>query len=189
VGIVVTPTSGLVTTEAGGQATFSVQLTSQPAADVTIGVLNLPTSPKAPRRRESDLYRHELGHGPNGDGDGRGRSAGDGDVAYTIVTAAATSSDAAYNGLNPADVTVSKHGNDVAGFVVSPTSGLVTTEPGGVATFTVQLTSQPSAGVTVGLASSDTTEGTVSPAEPGVHGGDLEHGPDGDRYRRQRWHD
>src|SRR5205807_7669582 len=88
----------------------------------------------------------------------------DGNVAYTIVTAAAVSGDANYNGFNPADVSVTNTDNDVAGIVVSPTSGLVTTEVGGTATFTVVLTSQPTASVTVGLSSSNTAEGTVSPA-------------------------
>ena len=37
VGITVTPTSGLTTTEAGGTATFTVVLTTQPTANVTIG--------------------------------------------------------------------------------------------------------------------------------------------------------
>ena len=37
-GITVTPTSGLTTTEAGGTATFTVVLNSQPTADVTIGL-------------------------------------------------------------------------------------------------------------------------------------------------------
>ena len=47
---------------------------------------------------------------------------------------------------------------------VNPTAGLVTTEAGGTATFTVVLASQPSAGVTIGLASSDPTEGAAAPA-------------------------
>src|SRR5262249_50706759 len=88
----------------------------------------------------------------------------DGNITYTIVTAAATSTDANYNGLNPADVSVTNNDNDVVGFTVTPTAGLVTTEAGGTATFTVKLNSQPSASVTVGLSSSDLTEGTVSPA-------------------------
>ena len=37
VGITVTPTTGLTTTEAGGTATFTVVLNTQPTADVTIG--------------------------------------------------------------------------------------------------------------------------------------------------------
>ena len=48
------------------------------------------------------------------------------------------------------------------GVLVSPTSGLVTTEGGGEATFTVVLRSKPTANVTIGLSSSDTTEGRLS---------------------------
>ena len=51
-----------------------------------------------------------------------------------------------------------------AGVTVTPTSGLTTTEAGGTATFTVVLTSQPTASVTMGLSSSNTAEGTVSPS-------------------------
>ena len=64
----------------------------------------------------------------------------------------------------PADVAVTNTDNDAAGITVTPTSGLVTTEAGGTATFTVVLTTQPTADVTIGLSSSDTTEGTVVPA-------------------------
>ena len=53
--------------------------------------------------------------------------------------------------------------DDVAGFLISPASGLVTTEEGGTATFTVRLTSQPLYSVTMILSSSDATEGTISP--------------------------
>ena len=69
-----------------------------------------------------------------------------------------------YNGLDPADVSVINTDDDTARITVSPASGLVTTEAGGTAQFTVVLTSQPTANVTVTLSSSDTTEGTVSPA-------------------------
>src|SRR2546427_404434 len=88
----------------------------------------------------------------------------DGNVAYTIVTAAATSTDAGYNGLNAADVPVTNTDNDTPGITVTPTSGLTTTESGGTATFTVVLATQPTANVTIGLSSSDVSEGTVSPA-------------------------
>ena len=54
-------------------------------------------------------------------------------------------------------------GPEVAGITVSPTSGLETTEAGGTAEFSVVLDTQPSADVTIGLSSDDTTEGTVSP--------------------------
>ena len=39
----------------------------------------------------------------------------DGDVAYTIVTAAATSTDVTYNGVNAADVAVTNTDNDAVG--------------------------------------------------------------------------
>ena len=58
------------------------------------------------------------------------------------MTAAATSTDAIYNGFNANDVAVTNTDNDTAGITVTPTSGLTTTEAGGTATFTVVLTTQ-----------------------------------------------
>ena len=52
----------------------------------------------------------------------------DGASRYTIVTAAATSSDPNYNGVDAADVAVTNTDNDVAGITVTPTPGLTTTE-------------------------------------------------------------
>ena len=63
----------------------------------------------------------------------------DGDIAYTLETAAATSADPVYNGADPSDVSATNTDNDAAGITVSPTVGLVTTETGGTATFTVVL--------------------------------------------------
>lgn len=54
--------------------------------------------------------------------------------------------------------------NDAPGMLVSPTSGLVTDEGGATATFTVVLKSEPTATVNVAVVSSNTSEGTVSPA-------------------------
>ena len=68
---------------------------------------------------------------------------------------------------------------------VSPTAGLVTTEAGGTATFTVVLSSQPTADVTIGLSSSDTTEGTVAPTSLLFTVRQLECGADRDRDRRR----
>ncbi len=88
----------------------------------------------------------------------------DGNIAYSIVTAAAVSADPGYSGFNPSDVSVTNTDNDAVGVTVNPTSGLSTTEAGGTATFTVVLTSQPTANVSIGLSSNDITEGTVAPA-------------------------
>ena len=43
-GITVTPTAGLTTTEAGGTATFTVVLNTQPTADVTIALSSSDTT-------------------------------------------------------------------------------------------------------------------------------------------------
>jgi autotransporter-associated beta strand protein len=51
----------------------------------------------------------------------------------------------------------------VPDILVAPTSGLTTTETGDTAQFTVALHSQPLGNVTIGLASSNLNEGTVSP--------------------------
>ncbi len=49
-----------------------------------------------------------------------------------------------------------------AGVIVTPTAGLVVTESGGTASFSVSLQSQPSTTVTVPITSSNAAEGTVS---------------------------
>jgi uncharacterized repeat protein (TIGR01451 family) len=163
-GVTVTPTSGLVTTEAGGKATFTMVLTSQPTANVTIGLTssNLTEGTVAPAAVTFTSANWNIAQTVTVTG--VDDAIVDGTVAYTIVTGATSSTDLTYNGLAVADVSVSNTDNDTAGVTVTPTSGLVTTEAGGTATFTVVLTSQPTANVTIPLSSSDLTEGTVSPA-------------------------
>ena len=164
-GVVVTPTSGLVTTETGGTATYTIVLNTQPTSNVTIGISSNDTteatvSPTAVVFTSANwnVARTITVTGVND-------FIADGSIGYTIVNAAATSSDSAFNGLNPADVTGSTTGNGgLAGIIVTPVSGLFTTQTGIQATFTVVLTSQPAANVVIGLTSSDTTEGTVSPS-------------------------
>jgi uncharacterized repeat protein (TIGR01451 family) len=56
--------------------------------------------------------------------------------------------------------------------LVQPANGLTTSEAGASATFTVVLTAPPSAAVTVTLASSDVSEGTVGPAQMVFTGAD-----------------
>ena len=102
------------------------------------------------------------------------------------MTAPAVSTDPNYSGANAADVAVSNTDNDVAGITVTPTAGLTTTEAGGTATFTVVLNTQPTADVTIALSSSNTTEGTVSPASLVFTTAELERAADGDGDGRGR---
>jgi uncharacterized repeat protein (TIGR01451 family) len=163
-GIIVTPTSGLTTTEAGATATFTIQLASQPTADVTIALSSSDTTEGTISPSSVTFTAANFATPQTITITGVDDLVVDGSVAYTIVTAAATSADANYSGLNAADVSVSNSDNDVAGITVTPTSGLTTTEAGGTATFTIRLNSQPTGTVTIALGSSDTTEGTVSPS-------------------------
>jgi hypothetical protein len=110
---------------------------------------------------EGTTSNGELGDGTDGDGDRGQRWVGDGDVAYSVVLGVATGGD--YAGIDPADVAVANTDDDTVGVTVTPTATpLVTTEAGGKATFTVRLDSQPSGDVTIGVSSSDTTEGKTS---------------------------
>jgi hypothetical protein len=163
-GITVSPTSGLTTTEAGGTASFTVVLTSQPTASVTIGLSSSNTAEGTVSPASLTFTAANWNTTQTVTVTGVDDFVDDGDIAYSIVTAAATSADGNYSGLNPANVSVTNNDDDTAGIRVSPTSGLSTTEAGGTATFTIVLTSQPTANVTIGLSSSNTDEGTVSPA-------------------------
>lgn len=80
------------------------------------------------------------------------------------ITHAAASTDVNYDsGLSVASVTAHVTDNDVAGITVGAISGH-TTEALVTATFTVVLDTQPTADVSIGVTSDDTSEGTVSPA-------------------------
>ncbi|MEI6697087.1 MAG: Calx-beta domain-containing protein, partial [Bacteroidota bacterium] len=164
VGITVNPTSGLVTTEAGGTAVFTIVLNTQPLADVSIGLSSSNTNEGTVSPASLTFTNANWNTPRTVTATGVNDFVVDGNIAYTIVTAAATSTDAGYNGFNPSNVTVTNNDNDVAGFIVTPTSGLTTTEAGGTATFTVALTSQPTANVTINLSSSNTNEGSISPS-------------------------
>jgi uncharacterized delta-60 repeat protein len=164
-GIEVTPTAGLTTTESGGTAQFTVRLLTIPRAPVTIGLTSTRTA-------EGTVSPSSLVFAADASAlspktvtiTGVNDTIVDGDISYTIVTAAATSTDPKYAGLNPPDVAVVNRDNDAAGFVVTPTAGLVTTEAGGGAQFAVRLLTVPTANVTMALTSSAPTEGTVAPA-------------------------
>ena len=163
-GITVTPIAGLTTTEAGGTATFTVVLTSQPTANVTIALSSSDTTEGTVAPASLTFTSVNWNIAQTVTVTGVDDLLDDGDVAYTIVTAAAVSADATYNGFNANDVAVTNTDNDASGITVTPTSGLTTTEAGGTATFTVVLTSKPTADVSIALSSSDATEGTVAPA-------------------------
>jgi len=160
-GITVSAISGN-TTEAGGAASFSVVLDSQPTSNVTIGLSSNDTTEGAPTRSSMVFTPGNWNSAQLVTVVGEDDDVDDGNVAYGIVTAPASSSDSNYSGLNANDVAVTNLDDDTAGITVSGISG-DTTEAGGTATFTIVLDSEPMANVVIGLSSNDTTEGTVLP--------------------------
>ncbi len=150
------------TTEAGDSATFSVVLNSMPVADVTIGVTSSNPAEGTVSTSSLIFTAANWNVAQTVAVTGVDDAAVDGDIAYTIVTAPASSSDLTYNNLNPADVAAVNSDNDATGIIVTPTSGLVTSETGTTATFTVRLNSLPLLPVTIGISSSNPAEGAVS---------------------------
>ncbi len=123
-GITVTPTSGLVTTEASGTATFTVVLESQPQGVVDIGISSSLTS-------EGTVSPATLTFN-GGDWDdplthtvtvsGVDDSIADGDIPYEIITAPAVSTgNSDYDGFDAENVSVTNTDDDVAGFTIDPT--------------------------------------------------------------------
>jgi hypothetical protein len=161
-GITVSPAFGLVTTEAGGTSNFSIVLTSQPTADVTINLSSSNTNEGTVNLASVTFTALNWNISQNITITGVNDFSIDGNVGYTIITSAASSSDANYNNRAVSDVSATNNDDDTAGIIVSPTSGLVTTESAGTASFTIHLNSRPSANVVLNLHSSDVTEGTLS---------------------------
>jgi len=111
-GIIVSPTSGLQTSESGGTANFSIVLKTKPTADVTINLMSTDLT-------EGNVTPSSVTFTPLNWNMaqivtvvGVDDAITDGDIAYSITTSAAISSDTLYNGLNPADVSVTNVDND-----------------------------------------------------------------------------
>jgi len=163
-GMIVNPTSGLVTDEGGGTATFTVTLTSESISFVDINFVTLP-----PESDEGIATPNPITFIPaewnipqTVTVTGLNDFVVDGDVSYTIQATASSPGDGNYDVLAPVDVSLTNQDDDVAGITVDPIDGLITTEGGGFDSFTVVLDSEPAADVTIAVSSSDLTEGTVS---------------------------
>ena len=179
----VNPTSGLVTTETGGTATFTIVLGSAPCDNVTIPVHSSDTTEGTVSPASVTFAPSNWSVPQTVTVTGQDRHIAGGQAAYTVITDPATSNDIHYNGIDPSDVSVTNLHDDTAGVTVNPTSGLITSESGQSATFTVVLNTIPSASVTIGLSSSDTNEGTVARNGARIHFGQLERPPNGHGYR------
>ncbi len=163
-GFVVAPTQGLTATFGVSTATFNVSLATAPTANVTIGLTSSSASIGTASPASLTFTPANFSMKQAVTVTAVDDHIQDGNQVVSAVFGASASADANYNGLTPAPVSVTAIETDVAGITVAPTSGLNTTKAGATAQFTVHLNTQPTASVSIGLSSSNTTEGTVSPS-------------------------
>jgi hypothetical protein len=117
------PTGGLVTDENGSTENFSIVLTIQPTADVSIS-LQLPDATEGRLSASSLLFTPTNWNIPQtiavtGIDDPEGATLVDGDQTYIIVTGAAVSADLNYNGINPIDITVVNQDRDTTSITLA----------------------------------------------------------------------
>ncbi|NJR59480.1 MAG: type I secretion C-terminal target domain-containing protein [Cyanobacteria bacterium CRU_2_1] len=157
--ISITP-ANLFTTEAGGTATFDVTLTSQPASDVTITLVNSDPTEGTLSTTTIVFTPANWNQPQTVTVTGVDDVVDDGDISYTIG-GTATSTDPNYDNITAPDVTITNIDNDGVGVTITP-NNLTTGENGTIAGFSLVLDSAPSADVTVTLTNGDPTEGTLS---------------------------
>ena len=149
------------TTEQGGSASFSLSLHSQPSVDVTLtftsdNMNEGKVSPGSLKYTTSNWATPQtvVVTGVNDD-------AADGDKSYNVAVKGTNTTDKDYQ-YAATTLSLTNKDDDVASMKVTAAANLQTTEAGGKVTFTVVLTSQPSATVNVAVSSSAPKEGTVS---------------------------
>ncbi|WP_456379055.1 leucine-rich repeat domain-containing protein [Thiolapillus sp.] len=161
-GVTISPTSGLVTSEDGSTATFNLRLNTRPLAEVTIALTSSDETEGTVLPAALVFSVDNWAAPQTATLTGIDDSLIDGDQSYSI-TPIVTSDDANYNGIATSIVSAINMDTNAAGVTISPASGLVTSEDGGMAVFNVFLSTQPAADVTIDLSSSDETEGRVQP--------------------------
>jgi hypothetical protein len=165
VGFTITPTTGLLTSETGvPTATFDVTLNTIPTADVTLALSSSDTTEGTIDKPSLTFTIATWNVIQTVTITGVDDFLQDGDQAYTIDTGPVTSTDTDYGALLPADiedVSVTNSDDDTAGYTVTPTTDLWTSEGQKTQKIQVLLKSRPTAIVTLTAVSSDPSEGVV----------------------------
>lgn len=175
-GINVNPSSGLTTTEAGGSATFAVNLLSMPTSNVTVTIGTNDTTEGWVARTGGvcdtsvtaasgsctlTFTPATWANAQNVRVIGQDDSLDDGNVGYTL-TLTASSADPNYSAAVTATANLTNTDDDTAGFTATPTTGLMTRQDGLTMTIQVKLAAQPTANVTFTLISNDTNKGQIT---------------------------
>ncbi len=165
-GITILQTDGDTTvSETGTQDTFTVLLSSQPTADVVIGISSSDAGEATVLPATLTFTDTNWHVAQSVTVTGQDDDVADGDQQVDISLANAVSTDGDYNGQFGQTITVTVTDNDAPGITILQTDGDTTvSETGTQDTFTVLLSSQPTADVVIGISSSDAGEATVLPA-------------------------
>ncbi len=112
-GITINPSYGLVTTEAGGTDSFVVVLNTPPSADVTIELSSSDTDEGTVNTSSLTFTANDWDITQTVTVSGVDDTKVDGIQPYTIVTSAASSTDADYDGIDPSDVVATNSDDEV----------------------------------------------------------------------------
>jgi hypothetical protein len=159
--IFVSPTS-LTVAEPDSSAPFTITLTSRPTFSVTVP-LSSSNDECAVSESSATLSEQNWETGVRVSAMAQDDAVDDDDQLCKIMTAPALSNDPIYNGWDAADVSVTVQDDDEAGITITPLN-LTISEPDGSAVFTVTLTSEPTAPVTIPLAPSNNQCRIASPS-------------------------
>lgn len=167
--VTVNPTSGLTTTELGGTDTFTVVLNAAPAVSSVVIIdidSGTPAGEVSVDKSQLTFDEFDWATPQTVTVMGLDDALPDGSQLVTLaLTMNGGTTDAGYLAIDPSDVTVTNSDDEVIEVVVTPTSGLVTSESGASATFTVSLSSLPNNDVVVDVVSSDPSEATTDKAQ------------------------
>ncbi|GAC1342205.1 MAG: hypothetical protein NVSMB23_14620 [Myxococcales bacterium] len=161
-GFLVSPAHGLVTTQAGGSATFTVRLATQPLSDVIVALSSSDASVGQVAPASLTFTAANFATPQTATATGVVRAAPSGNLPFAIRFAPAISADPNY--ATTAAPAVSALSLDTRLLTVAAAPGLVTIAGQRTATFTVALAQTPRGPVTVALRSSDPAQGQPSPA-------------------------
>jgi hypothetical protein len=158
--------SSLTTAEDGTSASFTVKLDQKTTSDVTINLQSDDPGEGVPSPSSLTFTTSNYSSTQTITVAGVDDGFYDGDQSYTIALKTISGTGTAYDGFDPADVSVTNTDDESASGVSLAINGssITVSETGSTDSFTLSLNTEPSANVALSISSSNTAEGTVSPS-------------------------
>jgi len=158
--------SSLTTSENGTNATFTVKLDQKTTSDVTINLQSDDPGEGTPSPSALTFTTSNYSSAQTITVQAVDDALFDDNQSYTIALKTISGTGTAYDGFDPADVSVTNTDNEDADDVgiETSTSSISVSETGSTASFTLKLKSEPTANVVLSISSSNTAEGVVSPS-------------------------